>query len=169
MDEADIYYVDTRNAEPIVVTRTGPQGQQFIGPGAVQGFVGTPVPMGVSSSRYGRPTRVLVPHAVPGNRYAMQQGTYPSPYMVGSGGAFGTGFGAGMGGGLLGNMTPAVLVDVIAQAFAAFMTLPTAPNPTSDPTTDVPNLITYQTALAQYAKRDEQIRTLGNLVTKLLG
>jgi hypothetical protein len=30
-------------------------------------------------------------------------------------------------------------------------------------------MITYQSALAQYAKRDEQIRTLGNLVTKLLG
>jgi hypothetical protein len=167
MDEADIYYVDTRNAEPIVVTRTGQmQPQQFIGPGAQ--MVQAPVPMG-TSRYYGRPTRVVVPHAVPGNRYAMQQGTYPSPYMVGSGGAFGAGFGAGMGGGLLGNMTPAVLVDVIAQAFAAFMTLPTAPNPTSDPTTDVPNLITYQTSLAQYAKRDEQIRTLGNLVTKLLG
>ena len=165
MDEADIYYVDTRNAEPIVVSRTGPQGQQYFGPGAQQAIPGMTVTRVVN----GRPTRVLVPHAVAGNRYAMQQGTYPSPYMVGSAGAFGAGFGAGMGGGLLGNMTPAVLVDVIAQAFAAFMTLPTAPNPTSDPTTDVPNLITYQTALAQYAKRDEQIRTLGNLVTKLLG
>ena len=168
MDEADIYYVDTRNAEPIVVSRTGPQGQQFFGPGAAQGFVGTPVPMGVSTSRYGRPTRVLVPHAVPGNRYAMQQGTYPSPYMVGSAAGLGAFAGAGMGG-LFGGMTGGQLVDLVAQIFAAVMPLPAAPTATSDPTTDVPNLITYQTSLAQYAKRDEQIRTLGNLVTKLLG
>ena len=40
---------------------------------------------------------------------------------------------------------------------------------TTDAPTDVGNLILYQGALASYAKRDEQVRTLGNLVTKLLG
>ena len=162
MDEADIYYVDTRNAEPIVVTRTGQmQPQQFYGPGAQ--VVQAPMPVG-TSRYYGRPTRVLVPHAVPGNRYAMQQGAYPSPYMVGSGAAFG----AGMGG-LLGNMTPGVLIDVIATAFAAFMSLPAAPTTTGDPSTDVPNAILFQQAIAQHAKRDEQIRTIGGLVSKLIG
>ncbi len=32
---------------------------------------------------------------------------------------------------------------------------------------DVPNLITYQSALATHAKRDEQLRTIGALVAKL--
>jgi hypothetical protein len=157
MDEADIYYVDTRNAEPIVVSRTGPQGQQFYGPGST-----------VTRVVNGRPTRVLVPHAVAGNRYAMQQGGYPNPYMAGAAGAFGAGMGMGMGG-LFGGISSGQLIDLVAQVFAAVMPLPVAPNPTSDPTTDVPNLIAYSTAIAQYEKRDEQIRTLGNIVTKLLG
>jgi hypothetical protein len=151
MDEADIYYIDTRNAEPIVVSRTS--GGM---PVPVQG--GRPVYAGTSV--YGRPTRVLTPHGVPGNRYSS---TYGSPYMVGSAAALG-----GMGG-LFGGMTGGQLVDLVAQIFAAVMPLPASPTATSDPSTDVPNLITYQGALAQYAKRDEQIRTLGNLVTKLLG
>jgi hypothetical protein len=163
MDEADIYYVDTRNAEPIVVSRTGPQGQQFIGPGA-QTFSG--MPMTTSRTVYGRPQRVLVPHAVPGNRFAGAYSGYPNPYMTGAAGGFGAGLGMG---GLFGGMSTGQLIDLVAQVFAAVMPLPAAPNPTSDPTTDVPNLITYQQSLAQYEKRDEQIRTLGSVVTKLLG
>jgi hypothetical protein len=160
MDEADIYYVDTRNAEPIVVSRTGPQGQQFYGPGA-QSFQG--MPMTTSRTFYGRPQRVLVPHAVPGNRFA---GGYSNPYMAGAAGGLGTGLGMS---GLFGGISTGQLIDLVAQVFAAVMPLPTAPNPTSDPTVDGPNMITYQQALAQYEKRDEQIRTLGSVVTKLLG
>ncbi|HEX4454216.1 MAG TPA: hypothetical protein VH143_25310 [Kofleriaceae bacterium] len=147
MDEADIYYVDTRNAEPIVVSRTS-------------GGVPVPVSGAIRPTMIGgRPTRVVYPHGVPGNRYSSS--SYPSPYMVGSG--------ATLGGSLFGGMTGGQLVDLVAQIFAAVMPLPAGPTATSDPATDVPNLITYQGALAQYAKRDEQIRTLGNLVTKLLG
>lgn len=142
MEEADIYYVDTRNADPVVVSRT-------YGNGAVQG-----VPVRTFN---GRPTRVLLPHGTQGNRFSS---TYGSPYMVGSAGALG---------GLFGGMTGGQLVDLVAQVFAALMPLPAPPTATSDPTTDVPNLMLYQTAITQYAKRDEQIRTLGNIVTKLLG
>ena len=70
---------------------------------------------------------------------------------------------------LLGKVTAGQLVDLVAQIFAALMPLPAAPVATADTSTDVGNLILYQGALAQYAKRDEQVRTLGNLVTKLLG
>jgi hypothetical protein len=70
---------------------------------------------------------------------------------------------------LLGKVTAGQLVDLVAQIFAALMPLPAAPTATADTSTDVGNLILYQGALAQYAKRDEQVRTLGNLVTKLLG
>jgi hypothetical protein len=86
--------------------------------------------------------------------------TYPSPYMVGSAGGLG---------GLFGGLSGGQLVDLVAQVFAAVMPLPAAPTATGDAATDVGNLGLYQTSLAQYAKRDEQIRTLGNLVTKLLG
>jgi hypothetical protein len=48
------------------------------------------------------------------------------------------------------------------------MSLPTPPAPTSDGGTDVANLVTYQSALASHGKRDEQIRTIGNLAGKLL-
>lgn len=71
------------------------------------------------------------------------------------------------GQGLLGK--PGVVVDMVAQIFAALMPLPAAPVATSEVATDVQNLITYQQAIAQYAKRDEQVRTLGNLIVKLLG
>jgi hypothetical protein len=73
------------------------------------------------------------------------------------------------GANLLGRITGGQIVDLVAQIFAALMPLPGAPVATADASTDVGNLITYQTALAQYAKRDEQVRTVGNLVTKLLG
>ena len=70
---------------------------------------------------------------------------------------------------LLGKVTAGQLIDLVAQIFAALMPLPAAPVTTADTSTDVGNLILYQGALAQYAKRDEQVRTLGNIVTKLVG
>ncbi|MEP6990413.1 MAG: hypothetical protein ABJA80_05730 [bacterium] len=70
---------------------------------------------------------------------------------------------------LLGRVTTGQIIDLVAQIFAALMPLPAAPTATADTHTDVGNLMLYQGALAQYAKRDEQVRTLGNLVTKLVG
>jgi hypothetical protein len=49
------------------------------------------------------------------------------------------------------------------------MPLPGAPSVTGDADTDSGNTILYQSALAQYAKRDEQVRTVGNLIVKLVG
>ena len=70
---------------------------------------------------------------------------------------------------IFGRVTGGQLVDLVAQIFAALMPLPAAPVATDSAATDVGNLILYQSALASYAKRDEQVRTLGNLVTKLIG
>ena len=70
---------------------------------------------------------------------------------------------------LLGRISTGQLIDVVVQIFAALMPLPGAPTATSDVGTDVGNLMLYQGALAQYAKRDEQVRTLGNLILKLIG
>ena len=61
------------------------------------------------------------------------------------------------------------IIDMVAQIFAALMPLPAAPVATQVTSTDVGNSILYQQALAQYAKRDEQVRTLGSLVQKLVG
>jgi hypothetical protein len=149
MDEADIYYVDTRNAVPVMINpRPGTLPAGFGPPGVVR----TVAPVSAAG-------RAIYPQAMSGAR--IYPSTYPSPYMVGSS--------AGALGGLFGGMTGGQLVDLVAQIFAAVMPLPASPTATSDAATDVGNLVLYQTSLAQYAKRDEQIRTLGNLVTKLLG
>jgi hypothetical protein len=80
------------------------------------------------------------------------------------------GMGVGIGGSsIFGKMTTGQVIDMVAQIFAALMPLPASPVATADAATDVGNLITYQGSLAQYAKRDEQVRTLGNLITKLVG
>jgi hypothetical protein len=139
MDESDIYFVDTRNATND--HRTGGSG-----PVVQSGWrpaAGRPV-----QTIYGPPARVYAP--------AQPQIIYAQPPQT----AAAT---------LLGKVTAGQLVDLVAQIFAALMPLPAAPVSTADIGTDVGNLILYQGALAQYAKRDEQVRTLGNLVTKLVG
>jgi hypothetical protein len=60
------------------------------------------------------------------------------------------------------------LVEIAAQLFAAIQPLPGAPTAQGHVETDVENLVTYQTALATHAKRDEQLRTLGGLLARLL-
>ena len=71
--------------------------------------------------------------------------------------------------GLLGNLTTGQVVEMVAQIFAALQGLPAAPVATKDVGTDVGNMVLYQSALASHAKRDEQLRTLGALVAKLVG
>jgi hypothetical protein len=68
------------------------------------------------------------------------------------------------------------LANIIAQAFAAFLPLPSAPTP-QDSTGDgdaatsaavnSSNLIRYQNALALFARRDQQILTLGSVLKEL--
>ena len=103
--------------------------------------------------------RTFVAH--PGARYPQQPHViYANPQ----------GMGVGLGGGsVFGKMTVGQMIDMVAQIFVALMPLPAAPVATADAATDIGNLITYNGSLAQYAKRDEQVRTLGNLVTKLVG
>jgi hypothetical protein len=71
--------------------------------------------------------------------------------------------------GLLGNLTTGQVVEMVAQIFAALQGLPSAPVATKDVAIDVGNMVLYQSALASHAKRDEQLRTLGALVAKLVG
>lgn len=61
------------------------------------------------------------------------------------------------------------LVDIAAQAFASFAPLPAAPAAAVPPATfDPQNLVTYQTGLAEHAKRDEQVRLIGAVAKMLL-
>jgi len=60
------------------------------------------------------------------------------------------------------------LIEVAAQILAAIQPLPGAPVAQGEVETDVENLVIYQTALATHAKRDEQLRTLGGLLGKIL-
>ena len=108
-----------------------------------------------------------VAHRPTGRTFVPQPRYAPQPQVIY---AQAPGLGVGIGGGsLFGKMTVGQVIDMVAQIFAALMPLPAAPVATADATIDVGNLITYQGSLAQYAKRDEQVRTLGNLVTKLVG
>lgn len=69
------------------------------------------------------------------------------------------------------------LASIAAQIFAAFLPLPAAPTPQdsttdSDPATNAAvnssNLIRYQNALASFARRDQQILTVGSVLKELL-
>lgn len=66
------------------------------------------------------------------------------------------------------DMPTGEVLALAAQAFAALQPLPAAPVALGKADDDVTNLITYQAALATHAKRDEQLRTIGALLTKLL-
>jgi hypothetical protein len=69
---------------------------------------------------------------------------------------------------LLGDLTTGEVVEIAAQILAAIQPLPGAPTAAGEVETDVENLVIYQTALATHAKRDEQLRTLGGLLGKIL-
>jgi hypothetical protein len=65
-------------------------------------------------------------------------------------------------------MTTGELIDTGIQLLTAITPLPAAPMAQGDAGTDVDNLLTYETALWQAAKRDEQLRTLGGLLVRIL-
>lgn len=66
------------------------------------------------------------------------------------------------------DMPTGEVLALAAQAFAALQPLPAAPVAIGKADDDVSNLITYQSALAIHAKRDEQLRTIGSLLAKFL-
>jgi hypothetical protein len=60
------------------------------------------------------------------------------------------------------------IIEMATQALAALQPLPAAPVGTKEVVQDVGNLVLYQSALASHAKRDEQLRTLGSLISALV-
>jgi hypothetical protein len=67
-----------------------------------------------------------------------------------------------------GGLKLGLILDAAAQALAAMSGLPSAPPASGDGRTDTQNMVKYQEALAQHAKRDEQIRTVGALARLFL-
>ena len=145
-DYGDIYYVDTRNADS-----RDHRGR----PGSSRGPVATgnwgSRPMGAAPPPV---TTVYVPP-----QPAMYQPTMYPPMVPQQ----------SVAASLFGRLTAGQAVEIVAQIFAALQALPAAPVATRNADTDVANHILYQAALAQHAKRDEQVRTIGALVAKLVG
>jgi hypothetical protein len=148
MDEfADIYYVDTRNADSRD-HRTGAGGPSF---GRIPQIAPPP-----TRTVYVPPAaRMPMPYP-----YGQATPVYYTPPVAAQPSIAATFFG---------KLTTGQVVDMVAQLFAMLQPLPSAPVATRDANTDVSNLILYQGALASHAKRDEQVRTLGNLVGKVVG
>lgn len=158
MDYADIYYVDPRNATPVRDHRVQTAGTAV-----------TRVPLHpatvISSPAAGMMPQYQYPAPYPQPyppQYGMAPWMMPQSSLAGNLAAIVGGFG-GLGS----------LADVVAQIFAAVLPLPNAPTPADaedgGAAINSKNLITYQSALASYAKRDEQIRTIGALLKKLVG
>ena len=67
-----------------------------------------------------------------------------------------------------GGLKLGLILEAAAQALAAMASLPTAPPMSGEQRTDNTNMVKYQESLAQHAKRDEQIRTIGALARLFL-
>jgi hypothetical protein len=167
--EADIYYVDTRNADPrdhrVVRPGTLAPARAIVVPAAAPGAESSrvyqgPMPMG------SQPAAIY-----PNTQFFGQGPVYAQPPVFGPpyghppyGGPF-----MGTLGALFGGVNIGQLIELIGQGFAALKALPGAPSSTGDVATDVANLTLYQRSLAEHGKLDEQIRTGVHIVAKLLG
>ncbi len=147
MDYDIVFVGDERNAVNVKDHRTGRTTPSGWGAGRV------PAP--------GNTRTVVVP---PGARPTVITGGgstsgYYSPQFVGyPPSSFAARFG----------MTTGELIDMGIQAFAAIQSLPAAPVAQGETSMDIENLMTYESALWQAAKRDEQLRTLGGLLARIL-
>jgi hypothetical protein len=153
MNQYDVMYIDDgRNADHRTPARwnTRPTSSAVVVPPSQRPTV-----------VYSRPNTPATTYGTP---YPMQYGTpYPVQYgtpqvYVGPPTSFAARFG----------MSTGELIDTAIQVLAAIQPLPAAPVAQGESGLDVENLVTYQGALATHAKRDEQLRTLGNLLVRIL-
>jgi hypothetical protein len=166
MEEADVYFVDTRNADPrdhrVNPGRTAvisPRQPTYVPPAA-----GPQRATWAGPATYAGPAYMQAPTPYyPQGYWGGQQPVYMQPPTWGQPGTLG-GLFSGLNGVNIGS-----LVDLIGQGFAAIRSLPTPPTASGDSGTDVANLTLYQTALAEHGKTDEQIRTAVHIIGKLLG
>jgi hypothetical protein len=185
MDYQDVYYIDGRNATPIVTDHRQPTVTTRFPPGITRtisptfspnptvvsaGWSPTAAPSPVVYSPSGQPYQYapinstswagvpvqpqyvmapVAPAAVPPNNLSS---------ILGGFGDIGT------------------LANIAAQVFAAFLPLPASPTPqdtlgdgdaATSAAVNSSNLIRYQNALATFARRDQQILTLGSVLREL--
>jgi hypothetical protein len=158
MDEyADIYYVDSpRNAD-----------HRTPAPGGIFGNVGNSFRPVVPPPQGSMPVPSRTVYVQPSQSQPVQYvQPYPTAYPYPPGYPQATAQSPLSS--LFGNLHAGQVIAMVAEALAAFRALPAAPVATRDVPTDVANQITYDTALAQHAKTDEQIRTIGHLVGRLV-
>ena len=176
MEEADIYYVDTRNApipardhRPVIAAPSAAApGRTVVVPTSTQRVTYSPGPApGVMVSN---------PTWMPPSYPTSNMGFAPNPYYgYGQGPAYfqppiyGQPPFLGTLGALFGGINIGQVLDLVGQGFAALKSLPAAPSSTGDVATDVANMTLYQRALAEHGKLDERIRTGVHIVAKLLG
>jgi len=190
MDEYyDLYYPDGRNARRVV--RAAPPGSRavFVPPPSAtpapasspftrEPVAAAPAPAPMPAPGYYGAPQMQYGYPPPNPQYAApypQQYGYP-PYNAPYAGPYGAQapyyatapVASGLLG-LLGNGSIGPLVEMGTAGFAALQELPPAPTATDDVATNLQNILIYQTALANHAKRNERVRTLGSLVGKLLG
>ena len=155
-NDYDVIYIDDdgRNARPIVQDNRTRPGAIGIRPAGVV----VPPSTRPTVVRTASPVRTAAPVYSPAPVYN------PAPYYPQPAAVY---YHQPVGSGLAG-MTTAELLEIGAQVLAALQPLPTAPVAQGDVETDVENLVIYQGALATHAKRDEQLRTIGNLLGRFL-
>jgi hypothetical protein len=173
MDYENVYYVGPndgwRNAPVVMDHRRAPARSTTIvtsAPPAALAPVAS-APMMPATAPYQYPQQVWYPNNSSWAGYPVQP-----QYVMPPVGAPGSNLATILGGfGDVGS-----LANIIAQVFAALLPLPSAPTPQdgnndSDPATNAAvnssNLIRYQNALALFARRDQQILTLGSVLKEL--
>ncbi len=155
MDEyAQIYWLDERNARE----HRGPAGRGPAGGWRPSGNgpAGGAPGQSVQVIRYPQPSPVPAGYTTVPSGYVMQPMAPGGVLMPQAPATY------------LGNLALGQIIEMASQVLAALQPLPAAPVATKETTTDVGNLVLYQAALASHAKRDEQLRTLGSLISKLV-
>lgn len=153
-DYAQIYWLDERNARE----HRGPAGRGPAGgwrPGGGAGSGSAPA-QSVQVIRYPNPAQVPAGYTTVPTGYVMQPMSPDGVLMPQAPARY------------LGGLALGQIIEIASQVLAALQPLPAAPVATKEATTDVGNLVLYQSALATHAKRDEQLRTLGSLISKLV-
>jgi hypothetical protein len=166
MDDGDVLYVE-RNADhraPARVVRPVPTGTRVYSPAQVN-YPPAAAPGYAPAPAY--PPAASYPQVYPQSTFFGQNPVYAQPPMWGGG--WGNQWGNTMLGSLFGGVNIGQLINLVGQGFAAIRALPAAPASTGDVATDVANFTTYQQALAEHGKLDEQIRTGVHIIAKLLG
>jgi hypothetical protein len=173
MDYEQVYYVtdDGRNARaPVVIDRMRvPRPTSVITSAPPAAPIGMWPPTAAASYQYPQPS-FLGPAMMPQGwiGYPTQPGyVVPPPVTPGSNLATILGGFGDVG----------TLANILAQVFAALLPLPAAPTPQDNSTSEndpaanamvnSSNLIRYQSALALFARRDQQILTLGSVLKEL--